>query len=167
MEETNSFNWAFDWEPVLSIGSVLRVLRRAIPLVEDIQQDLPPFRSSIARWSQSDPYGLVPVAGVLAQASVGGQAVRLVVLEIGGSGSTQTFEVEARYSAKLTVWQVDEQLDLFQLRFAGHISTVSGQAGGERLLPLFASWKGSATRDHDVLDVIRPYETGDAPSSRP
>jgi hypothetical protein len=158
MTTTDPFHWRFDWEPSLHLPVSLRVLQREIPNLDELEQDLAPFKAGEAIWSD----GRQRVKGILVATDLSEQAESFHVRDL--ANSVHIFTINNTRVRELTVWRVAEQLDLLQIRLIGHRGELHTQTGGDRLMPLLTSLKRSAG-DDIVRELLELYETGHPPPS--
>ena len=132
-----SFSWEYDREFDGPAG-LIRVLQREVR--GTYEGDIAPFREIESLWS-------LEVAGRPAmrfiakldrvEVSSAGDVFHL--RQSGTSSNLSSFLVASPIARRLTVWRIEDHLDMLQLRVAGVSASVYSQLGGARAVPLLLS----------------------------
>lgn len=152
------FSWSVDEEFQVSPSMQVRVLQREVPDPSVWEVDLRPFKDAPALWVYERGRELAERRGVLTSLTLQDESDTYEVVDANSQQSQ--FVVSKVRQRQLTVWRVDGQLDMLQIRALGKDAKVYGQLGGAATLPTLSEAEVLAADDEVVATIRTLYATG-------
>ncbi|HST33516.1 MAG TPA: hypothetical protein VLJ80_08355 [Solirubrobacteraceae bacterium] len=157
----NEISWKLDWSP--AICPPVRVLQRPIIATGELEEDLEPFRSEVARWQFDRLDATVTAIGFLAATRLTSIQELYLVRDV--HGEEYEFDFSGQTERVLTIWRVAEHLDMLQLRLRRGPESLTAQVGGSVALPILARLAGDSSTTSVSRDVLELYRSGQPPES--
>jgi hypothetical protein len=160
-----AFEWKLQEDLHLPLGAQIRVLRRDVVDSATLATDLLPFRENRATWLVRAREGgktLVQVDGRLRRCSSNADADLYLLKGVNPPWLTTNLTVSGVRSRELTVWRVQDELDMLQVHVVGEASDLYAQVGGDRTLPTLGRAGRASPGDASFLTAIALFRDGGA-----
>jgi hypothetical protein len=131
--------------------------------MDELEEDLGPFRSEASRWDFQHRDAAVSVVGFLAAARFSPTRELYLVRDV--RDESHEFAFSGRTERVLTIWRVAERLDMLQLRLRLGSDSLSAQVGGAASLPILATLAAASSTTPPVRNVLELYRSGQAPEN--
>jgi len=159
MSDIGRFAWVVNKVLDLPFALQIRILQREVPDPATFRADLLPFEETPAIWRYWNGQITRTITGTLATVISEG-ATELFLVEPYSDGLREQLRVSSVNRRELTVWRVNEQLDMLQVRVEGEPEHLYGQLGGERSLEILSRFGGKDSEDPAIVEADQIYRTG-------